>query len=179
MKDQFSNEQVILVSEEDAELGLMPKLEAHQKGLLHRAFSVFVFNTKGDLLLQQRASSKYHSPGLWSNTCCSHPRPGEQVHAAAARRLQEEMGMVCNLDQAFHFIYRAQVANNLIEHEYDYVFFGTADTVPNINKAEVQSWKYISPEILSGDINQFPENYTAWLKIVFDKVMNFRKDKNL
>lgn len=179
MKDQFSNEQVILVSEEDAELGLMPKLEAHQKGLLHRAFSVFIFNIKGDLLLQQRASSKYHSPGLWSNTCCSHPRPGEQVHAAAARRLKEEMGMVCNLDQAFHFIYKAQVDNNLIEHEYDYVFFGTADMVPNINKAEVQSWKYISPETLSGDINKFPENYTAWFKIVFDKVMNFRKDKNL
>lgn len=171
---EFLNEQVILVNEEDAEIGLMPKMEAHEKGLLHRAFSIFLFNSRGELLLQQRAPSKYHSPGLWSNTCCSHPRAGESTAAAAARRLREEMGMSCDLKHVFNFSYRAELGNNLIEHEYDHVFFGVTDSRPEINQKEVQSWKYISVDSLQADINKSPENYTAWLKIVLERVIAFR-----
>ena len=179
MEEQFLDEQVVLVDEKDAEIGLMPKQEAHEKGLLHRAFSVFIFNTRGEILLQQRASSKYHSPGLWSNSCCSHPREGEQVSAAAVRRLKEEMGMSCDLRHAFHFIYRAELDNSLIEHELDHVFFGITDTLPQINEQEVHAWKYMAPELLSRDIQNNPENYTAWLKIVFERVIEYRKGHHL
>ena len=171
MQEQFSDEQVVLVNEADAEIGLMSKQEAHEKGVLHRAFSVFIFNSRGEILLQQRASSKYHSPGLWSNTCCSHPRKGEQVSDAAARRLKEEMGMNCDLKHAFHFIYRAELDNSLIEHELDHVFFGFTDTLPQINEQEVQAWKYMTADSLIQDIHSNPERYTAWLKIVFERVI--------
>lgn len=175
MEDQYSNEYVVLVNEEDAGIGLMPKMEAHEKGSLHRAFSVFIFNTNGDLLLQQRASSKYHSPGLWSNTCCSHPRSGEPVGAAAGRRLWEEMGMRCKLTPAFHFIYRAELDHNLIEHEYDHVFFGITDDAPEVNTGEVQNWTYMQPAALLEEIKLHPEKYTEWLKIIIEKVISFRK----
>ncbi|HXH99581.1 MAG TPA: isopentenyl-diphosphate Delta-isomerase [Sphingobacteriaceae bacterium] len=176
MKDPLSSEQVVLVNEEDVETGLMLKMEAHEKGLLHRAFSVFVFNTNGDLLLQQRALSKYHSPGLWSNTCCSHPHPAEDVAVAAVRRLKEEMGMDCVIQKAFHFIYRAEVDNNLIEHEYDHVFFGITDRLPVINPNEVQDWRFVSMESLRNDIRDNLGNYSEWLKIIFEKVNKFKRD---
>lgn len=171
MKSQFSDsEQVVLVDESDNEIGLMPKLEAHQRGLLHRAFSVFVYNSAGELLLQRRADEKYHSPGLWSNTCCSHPRKGETAADAARRRLHEEMGMECPLNEAFSFTYRSEFANGLIEHEFDHVFFGSTDELPQPNSAEVSGWKYVSEADLAGDIEENPDSYTEWLKIVFGRV---------
>lgn len=171
MKSQFlDNELVVLVDESDNEIGLMPKLEAHQRGLLHRAFSVFVYNSSGELLLQRRADEKYHSPGLWSNTCCSHPRKGETAADAARRRLQEEMGMECPLTEAFSFTYRSEFSNGLIEHEFDHVFFGSTNELPKSNRAEVSDWKYVSEEELARDIEKNPGSYTEWLKIVFDRV---------
>lgn len=158
-------EQVILVDDNDTEIGAMPKMEAHRLGVLHRAFSVFVFNSKGEMLLQRRASGKYHSAGLWSNTCCSHPRPGELVGDAAVRRLKEEMGMVCKVKEIFSFIYNARLSNDLIEHEYDHVFMGTSDTLPFPNGQEVCEWVYLSPEVVVGEIERYPENYTAWFKL--------------
>lgn len=176
MNDQLLRDNVVLVNERDVETGFMPKMEAHEKGLLHRAFSVFVFNSKGELLLQQRASTKYHSPALWSNTCCSHPYPGEEVHDAARRRLREEMGFTCSLHKVFDFVYKAQVDRGLTEHEFDHVFFGTTNTYPKINQEEVRDWKYVSLESLEQDIKKFPQDYTEWLKIVFDRVLRFKKD---
>jgi isopentenyl-diphosphate Delta-isomerase len=177
MKDQFLNDQVVLVDETDNELGLMPKMEAHEKGLLHRAFSVFLFNSNGEVLLQQRAAAKYHSPGLWSNTCCSHPRPGEAVQQAAARRLYEELGMVSDLYEAFHFVYKSEVDNDLTEHEYDHVYFGTTDAVPEINREEVQDWKYMDLDTLADELKHYPERYTVWLRIVFDRVFALTNKK--
>jgi isopentenyl-diphosphate Delta-isomerase len=168
-RQSLETEYVILVDESDAELGLMPKMEAHEKGLLHRAFSVFIFNTGGEMLLQQRAGEKYHSPGLWSNTCCSHPREGEKTIGAAARRLREEMGMECSLVKGFDFVYKAEFGNGLKEHEYDHVFFGTSDVVPEINEAEVQAWKYMDVDLLAEDLKLHPEAYTEWLKIAFER----------
>ena len=161
---------VILVDSEDCEIGVMGKMEAHQKGLLHRAFSVFVFNSRGELIVQQRAFSKYHSGGLWTNTCCSHPRAGETVMQAALRRLNEEMGMFCELETKFSFVYNAALDNNLIEHEFDYVLFGRSDLTPEINSIEVNDWKYLGMEALKVDIHKHPEKYTEWLKNCFDKV---------
>jgi isopentenyl-diphosphate Delta-isomerase len=166
------SEQVILVDNDDRQTGTMEKMEAHEKGLLHRAFSVFVFNSRGELLMQQRAKGKYHSGGLWTNTCCSHPRNGDQTEAAALRRLNEEMGIVCKLNPAFHFIYKAEFDNGLTEHEYDYVFFGSSDNAPKINRSEVQDYKYISLHLLAEDIKTNPANYTAWLKDSFDMVVS-------
>jgi isopentenyl-diphosphate delta-isomerase len=162
-------EKVILVAENDEAIGEMEKMEAHKKGLLHRAFSVFIFNTKGELLLQQRALDKYHSGGLWTNTCCSHPRPGENTIDAAIRRLREEMGMETEIQPLFSFIYRAEFDNDLIEHEFDHVFSGVSDLLPIINKDEVASWKYISMEDLTADMETNPTNYTAWFKIIFSQ----------
>lgn len=153
---------IILVNEQDEWIGTMEKLEAHQKGVLHRAFSVFVVNSKGEMLLQQRATDKYHSGGLWSNTCCSHPYPGESTIAAAHRRLQEEMGFDCALTPLFHLRYSADVGSELIESEYDHIYMGVYDGPVHINKAEVQDYKLISMEELEAWRQQQPENFTAW-----------------
>ena len=162
-------EQVILVNEKDEPIGLMGKMEAHEKGLLHRAFSVFVFNSKQEVLLQQRAACKYHSPNLWTNTCCSHPRAGETNQQAGERRPQEEMGLQVPLQEVFSFIYKAPFDNGLTEHEYDHVLIGYSDAQPQINPEEVASWKWLSLEAIKEDILQAPERYTAWFKIIFEE----------
>lgn len=164
-------EYVVLVNEQDEQLGLMEKQQAHVAGLLHRAFSVFVFNSKGELLLQQRAEDKYHSPGLWTNTCCSHPRDGETYLEAAKRRLQEEMGFECELEEKFHFIYKAKLGNALFEHELDYVFAGTYDGEININREEVDDYKWVPMDELIADMNSNPEHYTVWFKIIFKEYL--------
>ncbi len=162
-------EQVILVDEHDNQIGLMPKMEAHEKAQLHRAFSVFVFNEKNELMLQQRAASKYHSPLLWTNTCCSHQRNGETSLEAGARRLQEEMGFVCDLEEVFSFIYKASFENGLTEHELDHVMIGSYNESPVINKEEVEDFKWMSLEAVKEDIAVSPDTYTAWFKIIFEK----------
>lgn len=162
-------EEVILVNEEDQVLGTMEKMEAHEKALLHRAFSVFVFNDKNELMLQQRALHKYHSPGLWTNTCCSHQRMGETDEAAARRRLQEEMGFVCDVEELFSFVYKAEFENGLTEHEFDHVFVGRYDHTPSINEDEVADWRWISLEDLHKEMKDRPEDFTAWFKIIFEK----------
>lgn len=162
-------EKVILVNEKDEQIGLMPKLEAHEKGVLHRAFSVFVFNDHNELMLQQRAHSKYHSPGLWTNTCCSHQRDGESNLTAGARRLKEEMGFVTPLKETTSFIYKAPFDNGLTEHELDHILVGNFNGEPTINDEEVASWKWMPLEEVKNDIANHPERYTAWFKIIFDK----------
>ncbi len=164
-------EYLILVDENDIPVGKQEKLSAHQKGLLHRAFSVFIFNTKGELLLQRRAAEKYHSGGLWTNTCCSHPRFEENINDAVRRRLREEMGMRCETTFAFSFIYKATFDNGLTEHEFDHVYFGMSDNMPIPEKSEVQNWKYINLNKLNEDINSCPEKYTEWMKICLPNVM--------
>ena len=171
-------EEVILVNTDNEVLGYMEKMEAHEKGLLHRAFSIFLFNTKGEILLQKRAISKYHSGGLWTNTCCSHPRKNESFLDAAIRRLSEEMGMSCVLNEVFSFIYKAELDNNLTEHEYDQVLFGITDQIPVLNKAEAEDYKYIKPDQLKIDIQANPSQYTEWLKISFEKVYHLTKLKD-
>lgn len=166
----MKEEKVILVNELDEPLGLMPKLEAHEKAVLHRAFSVFVFNAKGELLLQQRALHKYHSPGLWTNTCCSHQREGESNLAAGKRRLQEEMGMSVPLEECFSFIYKAPFDNGLTEHELDHVLLGYGEESPQINLEEVAAWKWMKMEDIATDMQHNPTHYTAWFKIIFDRV---------
>ena len=165
----MSEELVVLVNEHDEPIGLMPKLEAHEKGVLHRAFSVFVFNGKEELMLQQRALSKYHSPGLWTNTCCSHQRDGEHSIEGGKRRLQEEMGFVCDLKESTSFIYKAPFDNGLTEHELDHILIGTFNEEPTINPEEVASWKWMSLEAIKKEMKETPEIYTAWFKIIFDK----------
>ena len=165
----MTEEFVILVDEHDRELGVMEKIEAHRKGALHRALSVLVFNTKGEILLQQRANSKYHSGGLWTNTCCSHPRPGELVSAAASRRLEEEMGIELQLKNVGSFIYRAELDKGLTEHELDHVFTAIFDGTPNTNTHEVSDWKYVSVDFLMKDITTNPTQYTEWFKIILNK----------
>lgn len=159
------NEYLILVDENDKQLGKQEKLLVHQLGLLHRAFSVFLFNSKEELLLQQRADEKYHSPGLWTNTCCSHPNFGEDLSDAVKRRLREEMGMNCKTKFLFSFIYKVKFKNGLIENEYDHVYFGVTDDIPKPEKLEVKNWKYISLPDLEMDITQHPEQYSEWMKI--------------
>lgn len=166
----MNKEKVILVDEQDREIGTMEKMEAHRNPRLHRAISVFIVNSKGEWLLQQRALGKYHSNGLWSNTCCSHPRPGETSHEAAIRRLHEEMGMQADLKELFHFIYREELDNNLSEFELDHVFVGISESIPNINPNEVLSWKYISFPELKKNVEKNPENYTVWFKKIMDEV---------
>ena len=163
-------EQVILVDEQDQPIGLMEKQAAHIGPHLHRAFSVFIFNSKGELLMQQRALSKYHSPGLWTNTCCSHPRSGETLEEATSRRLMEEMGMTCPMHEVYTFIYKAPVGQGLTEHEFDHVFIGQSDDIPNINTDEVASWKYMRLDDLKKDLELYPELYTEWFKITFEEM---------
>jgi isopentenyl-diphosphate delta-isomerase len=159
-------EQVVLVNENDLEIGTMEKFEAHQKGLLHRAFSVLIFNSKGELLIQQRAKNKYHSAGLWTNTCCSHPRPGESPALAAHRRLKEEMGIQSRLTLSHKFIYKIDFDNGLIENELDYVYTGICDNLPIANPDEVADWKYISMINLATEMDRQPDAFTHWFKII-------------
>jgi len=165
-------EEVILVNERDEPLGLMEKMEAHEKGVLHRAFSVFVFNDKNQLLLQQRALGKYHSGGLWTNTCCSHPRSGETVEQAAHRRLKEEMGFDCELTKLTDFIYRAQLDKGLVEHEFDHVFVGKWEGEPNLNADEVASFRWMDVDAVERDMAANPDQYTAWFKIIYQQFLN-------
>lgn len=162
-------ENVILVDEQDNEVGFMEKIEAHEKALLHRAFSVFVFNDNNELMLQQRAKSKYHSPLLWTNTCCSHQRKGESNISAGKRRLQEEMGFTCELEEVFSFIYKAPFDNGLTEHELDHVMIGKYNGEPVVNPEEVESYKWMKLEEVKNDIENNPDAYTAWFKIIFEK----------
>jgi isopentenyl-diphosphate delta-isomerase len=161
---------VILVDTHDKPIGQMEKMEAHMRGELHRALSVLVFNTAGEILLQQRAFSKYHTPGLWSNTACSHPRPGEVSLEAATRRLAEEMGFTTSLNESFDFIYKAHFDNGLIEHEFDHVFFGIYDGVPDINPEEANDYKWVKPGWLMEDMRSTPEVYTVWFRIIMEKM---------
>jgi isopentenyl-diphosphate Delta-isomerase len=166
---------VQLVDENDVEVGVMEKILAHRDARLHRAISVFIFNAKGELLLQQRAASKYHSPLLWTNTCCSHPRPEESAAGAANRRLKEEMGMNSSLHYQFGFVYRAELDNQMTEHEYDHVFFGLSDDTPQINTDEVADWQYRSLDQVEAMLQQSPELFTEWFKLIFDRVKELRK----
>ncbi len=158
-------EHVVLVDENDKELGVMPKLEAHIYGMLHRAFSVFIFDDKGRMLLQRRNLDKYHSGGLWTNSCCSHPRPSEDIKDAALRRLQEEMGMACEIEEVFSFVYKAKFDNGLTEYEFDHVFIGHSNALPHINKEEVEEFKYVTSEELLHDMLGHPKKYTEWFKL--------------
>jgi len=165
----MQQEQVILVNESDEPIGEMEKMLAHEQGVLHRAFSVFIFNAKGEVLLQQRALSKYHSPGLWTNTCCSHPRPGETTEEAAHRRLKEEMGFDCILQHKFIFIYKVQFDNGLYEHELDHVYTGVYEEEPSINPDEVNMYKWMKWEQLLEDVNKNMADYTFWLRQILEK----------
>ena len=164
-------EEVILVNEQDDVIGRAEKLEAHKNGLLHRAFSVFVFNDNEELLLQQRAHHKYHSPGLWTNTCCSHPRPDEVTIEAARRRCLEEMGIVITLKEIFSFVYKVDFENGLTEHEYDHVYIGTYNKDPYINKDEVNAFKWASTSNIKKDLLANPNHYTVWFKLCFERVV--------
>ncbi len=169
-------ENVILVNKDDEQIGLMPKMEAHEKALLHRAFSVFVLNSKNEIMLQQRAQHKYHSPLLWTNTCCSHQREGESNIQAGSRRLFEEMGFKTELKELFNFIYKAPFDNGLTEHELDHVMIGYYDEKPDINPEEVEAWKWMTIENVKSDMLLHPESYTVWFKIIFDKFYHFLED---
>ena len=163
-------EQVILVNEQDVEAGTMEKMEAHKKGLLHRAFSIFIFNSKGEMLLQQRAISKYHSGGLWTNSCCSHPRPGEDTMAAAQRRLQEEMGFTTRLEKIFDLTYRADFNNGLTEYEFDHIFTGEHDGAIDFDQHEAMDYCYKSLEEVSHSLRQQPQKFTQWFQLAFPKI---------
>jgi isopentenyl-diphosphate delta-isomerase len=166
-------EEVILVDELDNPIGTMEKMEAHEKAILHRAFSVFIFNSKGEMLLQQRAINKYHSGGLWTNSCCSHPKPNEKTIAAATRRLKEEMGFETDIEKVFDFIYKAPFSNGLTEHEFDHVFIGLYNGTITPNKDEVASYEYISLENIEQQLINEPSKYTEWFKIAFPKVKEY------
>ncbi len=158
-------EQVILVDSNDREMGFEEKLQAHQEAKLHRAFSVFVFNSKGETMLQQRASGKYHSSNLWTNTCCGHPRKGETVQQAAERRLEEEMGFRCHLEEIFHYTYKVPLDNELWENEFLHVLAGKFDGIPKPNPEEASNWKWASLETIEKELSEHPKNYTKWFKI--------------
>ncbi|MGB5818159.1 MAG: isopentenyl-diphosphate Delta-isomerase [Saonia sp.] len=175
----MKEENVILVNHLDEQIGTMPKMEAHEKAVLHRAFSVFIMNDKGETMLQQRAANKYHSPLLWTNTCCSHQREGETNIEAGKRRLQEEMGFETELTELFSFIYKAPFDNGLTEHELDHVMMGNYNGEPRINVKEVADWKWVRPKDIKKDIFQRPDHYTAWFKIIFDKFYNYLIQKEV
>ena len=172
----MTEENVILVNEKDEPIGLMPKLEAHEKAVLHRAFSVFILNEKNQLMLQQRAHHKYHSPLLWTNTCCSHQREGESNLQAGNRRLREEMGFQAELKELFHFIYKAPFDNGLTEHELDHVMIGYYNENPVINLEEVEAWKWMDIEAVKEDISVHPELYTVWFKIIFEEFYHYLEE---
>ena len=177
IENKMREEQVILVNEKDEQIGLMPKMEAHEKAILHRAFSVFIFNDKNELLLQQRAANKYHSPLLWTNSCCSHQRNGERNIEAGKRRLQEEMGFVCELKEVTSFIYKAPFDNGLTEHELDHIMIGYFNENPIINREEVENFKWMTLEEVKNDMEVHPEIYTEWFKIIFEKYYSFISKK--
>lgn len=159
---------IICVDKNDNEVGHVEKMEAHIKGLLHRALSIFVFNEKNELLLQKRYSGKYHSPGLWTNTCCTHPNKNESTDDAAIRRLQEEMGFSCELKEVFSFMYYIKFDNNLIEHEFDHVYFGRYSNEISINPLEVEDYKWLSLDNIKVDLKKNPDNYTFWFKYIIE-----------
>ncbi len=171
--------QVILVNEQDEAIGAMEKIEAHKKALLHRAFSIFLFNKDGLMLLQQRALTKYHSPGLWTNACCSHPNPGEDVKDAALRRLHEELGFVTPINKAFHFTYRAAFDNGLTEHEFDHVFVGVYEGNMELNKEEVRAVKFKSMNDIAEELQNAPHLYTEWFKIAFPLLEEWMQKNNV
>ena len=159
-------EQVVLVNEQDEVLGLMEKMQAHENGILHRAFSVFLFNGKGEMLLQKRAAGKYHSPNQWTNAVCSHPRIDETYLEGAKRRLKEELGIEAELSEKFNFVYKADVGQNLWEHELDHVFTGNFEGEVHLNADEVSEIRYISMEDLDREMTASPQNFTEWFKII-------------
>ena len=161
-------EKVVLVDEQDNELGSMEKMEAHRKGVLHRAFSVLLFNSKGEVLLQKRSSTKYHSAGLWTNTCCSHPKPTESIQSAVRRRLKEEMGIDIQPEFAYKFLYKVALENELIEHELDHVYIGMFNNEPIINSTEVENWRFANLADIREDIRQNPKAYTYWFRLIID-----------
>ena len=165
----MGKEQVILVNKQDEQIGLAEKLEVHQSGQLHRAVSVFVFNENGELLLQKRASTKYHGAGLWTNTCCTHPRDGETSEACAVRRLKEEMGIDAEVEKQFSFVYKAEVENGLIENDYDHVFFGVYDGKMELNPDEAEDCTFASLDKVFTDAVNHPERYSIWFRIIIDK----------
>ncbi len=162
-------DQVVLVDEQDNEVGTMDKMEAHQRGLLHRAFSILLFNSRGELLLQKRSKKKYHSGGLWTNTCCSHPLPNETMADATRRKLLHEMGVNPPLEFAFKFIYETKLDHNLIEHEYDHVFVGAFDGKPHVNEDEVEDWKFVNFSLLKREIDLHPEQYSYWFRLILSR----------
>jgi len=166
-------ENIILVDENDNEIGSGEKLEVHKQGKLHRAFSIFVFNSKKKLMLQKRAIGKYHCGGLWTNTCCSHPRVGENLEESTHRRLKEEMGFDCGLQKVFSFLYKSEFDNGLIENELDHVFVGKWDGTPVVSSEEVSDWKWIEVEELRTDIKENPDNYTPWFKVALERVVSY------
>jgi isopentenyl-diphosphate delta-isomerase len=170
-------QQVILVDDNDNAIGEVEKMEAHLKGLKHRAFSIFIFNSSGEMLLQQRALNKYHSAGLWSNACCSHPRPGEKTELAAARRLSEELGFTTPLQKIFDFAYKVSLANGLTEHEFDHVFVGNYDGVVSADAAEVNDWSFKSLEEIKKGLREEPGKYTEWFQIAFPKIEAWWKER--
>jgi isopentenyl-diphosphate delta-isomerase len=174
----MTKEEVILVDTEDRPIGIKEKMKAHQSGgMLHRAFSAFVFNKNNELLLQRRALSKYHSGGLWTNTCCSHPRPGEDTIAAGKRRMEEELGMSCNLEEAFTFIYKAALDNETTEHEFDHVLIGRFDGELRLNPEEVDSIKWLPMSEIATLLDKHPDDFTVWFKIAFKRVDNYMKNE--
>ncbi len=175
----MSEEKVILVNKKDEQIGLMPKMEAHEKAELHRAFSVFILNDKNEIMLQQRAHHKYHSPLLWTNTCCSHQRDGESNIEAGTRRLYEEMGFVTELKELFHFIYKAPFDNGLTEHELDHVMIGYYNESPAINLEEVENWKWMPIDEIKEDMAVHPDRYTVWFKIIFDEFYHYLEDHKI
>lgn len=168
-------QQVIIVTDKDEPTGVAGKMEAHEKGLLHRAFSVFIFNCRGEMLLQQRALHKYHSGGLWTNACCSHPEPGEATEAAALRRLQEEMGFTTPLEKLFDFVYRAALDNGLTEHEFDHVFTGEYDGGIKFSEEEVMDYRYQNMPDIARSLKDDPDRYTAWFRLAFPKIESWWK----
>lgn len=170
--------EVILVNELDEPVGTMEKMAAHEKAVLHRAFSVFIFNSKGEMLLQQRALKKYHSGGLWTNACCSHPLPGEETIAAAKRRLYEELGFSTDLKKAFHFTYKAPFNNGLTEYEYDHVFTGRYEGTIYPDKEEVSDYCYMTLDAIEQSLQSHPQKYTAWFHIAFPQLKQWIKSGN-
>ncbi|HET9746182.1 MAG TPA: isopentenyl-diphosphate Delta-isomerase [Chitinophagaceae bacterium] len=164
------DEKVILVNEHDDMTGIMDKMAAHKQGLLHRAFSVFIFNSKGEMLLQQRALNKYHSAGLWTNACCSHPMPGEKTKEAAERRLMEELGFETAIEKIFDFVYKAEFENGLTEHEFDHVFAGEYEGGLTINPAEVSEACYKEIAEIKTMLQSHPQKFTAWFHIAFPRI---------